>query len=96
MQGTRPKFVLGELVAVFSKESPRYNCGRTEITFRRWMTAENSDSGYVGWVYRTAHIEGVADPNSIFYESSLRKLPEHRKLQWKHCPWQPDEVKKDG
>ena len=96
MKHTRPKFVVGEQVGVFSKLRPKHNCGRTEITFRRWMNQEDNAAGYIGWAYRTAHIEGVSNPKAIFFESSLRKLPKDKKLQWKHCAWQPEEVEKNG
>ena len=89
----RPKFCVGEEVAVVSQIHPSFNCERTEIEemefseygedvlFANSMGTEDEPM----WYYGTS-----AFPDALLDETFLRKLPPPDRLQWSDCEWQPD------
>ena len=87
----RPKFCVGEEVALVSKNNPQKNSERTEITNRIFgngvvrATGERIENGHF---YQLSH---TAD--SYWGEQSLRKLPPEDRTSWEDCAFNPLKVK---
>ena len=67
----KPKFCVGEEVAVVSQLVPEYNTTRTEIVAMEYSNAKQCSLGVKGWGYQTAH---QPDKSKMWLESSLRKI----------------------
>lgn len=86
----RPKFCVGEEVAVVSKNFPYLNIDRTEVTVAIYGEARLASTGEVltGYKYKTASRMGPR----FWHESALRKLPPKKRTSWKDCVFKPDSV----
>lgn len=95
MSKPRPKFCVGEQVAVRSKISPQHDVDKTEviaITYgdhgRFYSTADFSAQPS-GWRYQTSH---QTDDSKWYREDSLHKLPHEDRISWEDCVFNPSEV----
>jgi len=89
MNKPKPKFCVGEEVAVVSAAYPEFNTPRTEIVSVKWIRF--SDEEYPCWGYHTVH---RCVSKFRFHESALRKLPPEDRTQWSDCEWMPRETVK--
>lgn len=91
MSRPRPKFCVGEQVAVTSIRG--FNIAQTEITEVFWAQNLMTCLGlYTGWRYRVA-----AMPPGRFSaaEERVHKLPPPNRIQWHDCAWQPKNLEEE-
>lgn len=82
----RPKFVVGELVAVRPVDlEGGSDC--TEVVDITWCEEDDNNIRYTGWGYRTAHVDPAI--SGFYKEQSLRKLPPEEGSSWEDCVWSP-------
>ena len=74
----RPKFCVGELVAIRSQMRPDLNTDRTEVIARQWYFGwiGRDYEIYDGWVY------SVSGDTYQWCECALRKLPPGSQPGW--------------
>jgi len=91
MNKPKPKFCVGEEVAVRCKSDPSRNTDRTEITRIEYLDSHNQvTKEYLGmsWCYWTSCYP------IPFGDEALRKLPPEDRTQWSDCEWMPWETVK--
>jgi len=89
MDKPKPKFCVGEEVAVVGAFNPENNINRTEVVKVCWTKfSHDSDPE---WGYKTANLD---KDHWAFEESALRKLPPEDRTQWSDCEWMPQETVK--
>lgn len=92
---SRPKFSVGEEVAVVGVIDPCYDTPKTEIVSCRWATSWHNGQETVlnSWGYQTDHISYQS--GAWLLERCLRKLPPEERISWSDCAWQPKELSHD-
>ncbi len=90
MSKPKPKFCVGEEVAVVSIAAPHLNINNAEIIKSKYGQFKKVPSGQLGmsWGYQLSH-----SGDSWLGETILRKLPPKERASWEGCVWQPKEVK---
>ncbi len=86
MTNPKPKFCVGEEVALVSDVRPECNIDKVEVVKMSYSEDwECSVTGkiYSGYAYKLAH------SHRLWPEPALRKLPPESRTGWEDCVWKP-------
>jgi len=84
MNNPKPKFCVGEEVAVVAAKDPKFNIKRTEIVLSEWCGWESGADD--SWGYITSNMINLSNRLAEF---QIRKLPPEDRTQFSDCGWMP-------